>query len=84
VSIALVVTRGFSNGTLIGTVGDVVTRGYTIGVVVIPPVVIAPNIYARWDTEIEIMPNFTSETSIRVKYRIEQDIIPRFKGKIDG
>ncbi len=30
-SIALVVTRGFSNGTLTGTIADVATRGYTIG-----------------------------------------------------
>lgn len=30
-SIALVVTRGFGNGTLAGDVNDVVTRGYTIG-----------------------------------------------------
>jgi hypothetical protein len=31
VSIALVTTRGYGNGTLIGTISDVVTRGYTIG-----------------------------------------------------
>lgn len=31
-SIALVVTAGFGNGTLTGSVKDVVTRGYTIGV----------------------------------------------------
>lgn len=30
-SIALVVTRGYGNGTLSGTIKDVVTRGYTIG-----------------------------------------------------
>lgn len=30
-SIALVVTRGFGNGTFSGTIADVVTRGYTIG-----------------------------------------------------
>ena len=30
-SIALVVTRGFSNGTLTGSISDVVTRGFTIG-----------------------------------------------------
>ena len=28
-SIALIVTRGFGNGTLAGTIKDVVTRGYT-------------------------------------------------------
>ena len=32
-SIALVVTRGFGNGTLVGSIKDVVTRGYTIGTV---------------------------------------------------
>ena len=36
-SIALIVTRGFGNGTLVGTIKDVVTRGYTIGVVVVTP-----------------------------------------------
>lgn len=30
-SIALVVTAGFGNGTLTGSIADVVTRGYTIG-----------------------------------------------------
>ena len=30
-SIALVVTRGFGNGTLTGAIKEVVTRGYTIG-----------------------------------------------------
>ena len=34
-SIALVVTAGLGNGTLAGTVPDVVLRGYSIGV--IPP-----------------------------------------------
>ena len=32
-SIALVVTRGYGNGTFTGTVADVVTRGYTIGII---------------------------------------------------
>jgi hypothetical protein len=31
-SIVLVVTAGFGNGTFSGSVKDVVTRGYTIGV----------------------------------------------------
>ena len=35
-SIALIVTRGFGNGTLIGTIKDVVTRGYSIGSAIIP------------------------------------------------
>ena len=30
-SIALVVTAGFGNGTLTGSIADVVTRGYSIG-----------------------------------------------------
>lgn len=30
-SIRLVVTRGYGNGTFNGTIKDVVTRGYTIG-----------------------------------------------------
>jgi len=30
-SISLVVTRGFGNGTLIGDIPNVVTSGYTIG-----------------------------------------------------
>lgn len=30
-SIALVVTRGYGNGTLTGSIAEVVTRGYTIG-----------------------------------------------------
>ena len=31
-SIALVVTRGYGNGTLTGSIKDVVTAGWTIGV----------------------------------------------------
>jgi len=34
-SIALVVTRGFGNGTFNGTIKDVVLRGYSIGQVII-------------------------------------------------
>jgi len=30
-SVALIVTRGYGNGTLAGTIADVVTRGYSIG-----------------------------------------------------
>lgn len=37
-SIALVVTRGYSNGSLVGTIPFVVTRGYTISTV-IPPTI---------------------------------------------
>ena len=33
-SIALVVTAGFGNGTLLGTIKDVVTRGYDISAVI--------------------------------------------------
>ncbi len=36
-SIGLVVTRGYSNGTQLGTIKDVVTRGYTIGEVITTP-----------------------------------------------
>ena len=35
-SIALVVTRGYGNGAVSGTIKDVVTRGYTIGEVPVP------------------------------------------------
>ena len=31
-SIGLVTTFGFGNGTLVGTIGDVVTMGYALGV----------------------------------------------------
>jgi hypothetical protein len=34
-SIALVVTAGFGNGTLTGSVANITTRGYTIGEAVI-------------------------------------------------
>ena len=33
-SIPLIITRGFGNGTFNGTIKDVVTAGYTIGVAV--------------------------------------------------
>lgn len=36
-SIALVVTRGYSNGTLAGSIADVVRRGYGAGVAVVEP-----------------------------------------------
>lgn len=31
-SIALITTRGFGNGTLVGTIGKVVTAGYDFGI----------------------------------------------------
>ena len=34
-SIKLVVTRGYSNGTVVGTIDDVVTRGYTVGAAIV-------------------------------------------------
>ncbi len=34
-SIGLIVTRGFGNGTLVGTIKDVVTVGFTIGAPVV-------------------------------------------------
>lgn len=37
-SIALVTTRGYGNGTLLGTIKDVVTRGYDISTI-IPPTI---------------------------------------------
>ena len=37
-SIALVVTAGFGNGTISGSIADVVTRGYTIAEVVAAPI----------------------------------------------
>ncbi len=43
-SIALVVTRGFGNGTLSGTIKDAVTMGYTLAE---PP--ISLSISARFD-----------------------------------
>jgi len=36
-SIALVVTGGYGNGTLIGGMAGVITRGYTIGIEIIVP-----------------------------------------------
>jgi len=33
-SIALITTRGYGNGSLVGTIKDVVLRGYTIGEVI--------------------------------------------------
>ena len=41
-AIATVITRGYGNGTFNGTVGLVVTRGYTIGAVTIGPTVAGP------------------------------------------
>ena len=34
-SIALLCTKGFSNGSLVGSIADMATRGYTIGVAVV-------------------------------------------------
>ena len=36
-SIALVVTRGFGNGTFNGTIKDAVTAGYSIGAIIVTP-----------------------------------------------
>ena len=43
-SIALIVTAGFGNGTLVGDIAHVVTRGYDIGAdVTSPNVIIIPD-----------------------------------------
>ena len=48
-SIALVVTRGYGNGTLTGTIPFVTTRGYSIGEVIISPTnrIMVPTVQAR-------------------------------------
>lgn len=48
-SIGLVVTSGFGNGTLTGTIKDVVTLGYTIGEVILAPTnrILIPRVIAR-------------------------------------
>ena len=79
-SISLIVTRGYGNGTLTGTIADVVTRGYTIG----DAVIVAPDLYARWNTIIEITPKFLMEAESAVNFRDELEIKPNFDGKIDG
>lgn len=35
-SIALIITRGYGNGTFTGTIKDVVTRGYSIAAITTP------------------------------------------------
>lgn len=40
-SIALIVTEGFGNGTLIGTIPDIVTVGYGISTIIPPTIPVA-------------------------------------------
>jgi len=50
-TINVVVTAGFGNGTFNGTIAELVTRGYTIGEVVIVPagdaIIMRPSIMDR-------------------------------------
>lgn len=67
-SIALVTTAGFGNGTLTGTIGDVVTRGYTIGAAI---VLEGNKMYAQYESK-----NMTPEskdTTMMPEY-IERDM----------
>ncbi len=50
-AIRTVVTRGYGNGTFNGTIASVVTRGYTISVVVTPAVQVFPLPNIRRDIE---------------------------------
>ena len=43
-SIALIVTEGFGNGTLVGTIPDVVTLGYSISTFIPPTIPTADGI----------------------------------------
>jgi len=63
-SIPLIVTRGFGNGTLTGAIKDVVTRGYTIGEVVIPDYFIGSGImmYSKDGNYYVLNTNETSPT----------------------
>ncbi len=45
--IALVVTRGYGNGTYAGTIADVVTRGYTVGAAAFDAPISATRLYTQ-------------------------------------
>jgi hypothetical protein len=46
-SIALVVTAGFGNGTLSGTVKGVVLRGYDISAIIPSTIPVSPGVYVN-------------------------------------
>ena len=51
-SIKLVVTRGFSNGTFLGAIKEVVTRGYTI----------SDFVPSTWTAKVPVVTNWTDKT----------------------
>ena len=59
-SIALIVTHGFGNGTLTGSIKDVVTDGYTIGAAL-----------ATWTVQTNDATTWTEETDDTTTWTVQ-------------
>ena len=74
----LIVTRGYGST---GTIGEVVTRGYTIGVVT---TIAAPSYTAFWDVEILMQSNYSEMVDLDTNYSDELELDPMYTADIEN
>jgi len=63
-SIASLVTRGFSNGTLVGAIAELVTMGYDISTVIPPTIPVSDGLLGSQSTGDGISSNQTTGNGI--------------------
>ena len=63
-SIKLIVTRGFGNGIFLGTIKDLVTRGYNISTVIPPSIPTSRGLLGAGSTGLGITGEGTTERNL--------------------
>jgi len=63
-SIRLIVTRGFGNGTFLGTIKNVVTRGYDISTIIPPNIPVSRGLLGSGSTGIGLTGNQSTGNGI--------------------
>jgi len=69
-SIKLVITSGFGNGTFSGSIGKVVTRGYTINPIVSPWTVQSDS-STTWSAQTNSSTTWTSQSDASTTWTVE-------------
>lgn len=69
-TIARLVTRGFGNGTLLGTIKDLVTMGYDISTFIPPTVPVSDGLVGNQSTGNGIVSNQSASSSLTGRGRL--------------
>ena len=69
-TIARIVTRGFGNGTLLGTIKDLVTMGYDISTVIPPVIPVSDGLLGNQSTGNGIVANQSAGSSLTGRGRL--------------